>query len=93
MLSGTYLVGYEINNKKYFRLQVGQQTLIGASFVILMMRSQIVVKTKSALRCFAIRKSNYHRFIHKFPEFQRQLTTRIFNQYQSMIHTPLMSKK
>ena len=59
VLAGVYDIGYEINNKKQYRLRYGPKTLIGAINIVLNIRSQIIVKTKSQLNCFGYRKHNW----------------------------------
>lgn len=57
--SGRYDIGYEINNKKTYRLQFGARTLIGAFATTFNQRHYFLYQAKSKIDAFALRKKSW----------------------------------
>lgn len=64
---GTYKVGYEINNKLFFRRCFGMCSKIGGFEICYKMRFMFYYKVSKPLRCLAIRKWNFLKLIEDYP--------------------------
>lgn len=67
---GRYLIGFEINKIKKFRLLFGERTVIGGFNVCFNQRSYFIYKSATSMKCMAIRKMNWLRLLSNFPEFE-----------------------
>lgn len=71
VLSGKFDVGYNINNRRYYRLRFYQGRMINAFNVHFDRRSDFIIRASSALNCFAYRKGNWKELMALYPEFER----------------------
>ena len=67
---GFFDVGYEINNKKVYKMRFGPKNVIGAFNVMFNMRSQETIRSSSAIEAFGYRRSNWKKLMNNFPEFE-----------------------
>ena len=64
---GRYNIGYEINKKVYYGLQLGKLSVIGGYQVCNNQRFEFIYKTCSPVRAHAIRKENFLRVLNSWP--------------------------
>ena len=90
---GTYKVGYEINNKLFFRKCFGMCTKIGGFEICYKKRFLFYYKVSQPLHCLAIRKENFEMLIINYPLITPQMKIKFWNHYSQHVYQPLMKFK
>ena len=58
-MHGSYYIGYEINNYRFYRLKATSGTIVGAFNVNFNFRAQFLIKVHNPIKGFAIRKREW----------------------------------
>ena len=93
VLSGKFDVGYNINNRKFYRLRFVEGRMINAFNVHFDRRSEFMIRAFSFVNCFAYRKANWKQLMALYPDFERQIKITIFSLYEKQIRIPMMKKR
>ena len=83
---GRYDVGYEINNRRFFRRQFGQSTIIGGFQVMYGKRYTFIYRSQSKLDCLSIRKEQFLKLVEQYEEFKLQIKQKFWEHYSQNIY-------
>ena len=90
---GYYKVGYQINNRVFFRRHFGMFTTIGGFSICYDKRCNFIYRTSTDLKGLAIRKTNFRQLLNKYPIFAMQLKHKFWKHYVTQIYIPLKRYK
>lgn len=93
ILKGNFDIGYEINKKKFYRIKFGPNNVLEAFNLHFRLRTQFVYRAGSAMNCFSYSKRNWNKLMSQFPEFNRQLSIKIFHLFEKQVHRHMADKK
>lgn len=90
---GMYNVGYQINNKVYYRKQLGKQSTIGGFQIMFNKRFQFIYKTCNIVKGLSVRKESFIQIASSWPEFMPQMRTKFWKFYAQNIYWTLIQRK
>ena len=67
---GRYDIGYEINNKRFFRRQFGQSTIIGGFQIMYGKRHMFIYRACNEVDCMSIRKEKFLKLVQQYPSLK-----------------------
>lgn len=73
VVTGTYGVGYQINNQMFFAKMLSIKTTIGEHSVMFHRKSEFNYKALEDMECYALKKTNLREIFRKFPELGSKL--------------------
>jgi len=91
--NGSYSIGFQERNQKYFHVKLQQKTIIGGYENIFGYESEFYFKALTFLEGYGLRKSNMKPIMDKFPDFQRQIQSYMVNFYYKIIRQPMLQFK
>lgn len=90
---GKYCVGYQINNKVYYRKELGKYSIIGGVQIMFHKRFQFLYKCISRIQGLAIRKERFLEIMDQWPIFSITLKCKFWNFYATNIYWRLSQRK
>lgn len=88
--NGSYSIGFQEKNQKYFHVKLQQKTIIGGYENLLGYESEFYFKALTFLEGYGLRKSNMKPIMDKFPDFQKQIQSYMVNFYYKIIREPML---
>ena len=89
VLKGQYSMGFQINKKAHYKINLRDGTVISGFNVLYECRSQYLIKAFTEMECYAIKKMNLKRVLLCHPTFEKALRLNMLNFYDKRIHKPL----
>lgn len=93
MTSGSYSIGFQERNQKYFHVKLEKKTIIGGYENLYGYESEFYFKALNFLEGYGLRKSNMKPIMDKFPDFHRQIQSYMVNFYYKIIREPMLQFK
>ena len=84
-LKGNIDFGYEIDNKRIFKLRFKNWNVIGASYATFNRKAMFICKTASVCTGFLIRKGSWQRILRQFPDISKSLKFKILREFYRQV--------
>lgn len=86
-------MGYEIDNKRTFKLRFKNWNVIGAHYVTFNKKAMFIAKTSSFCTGYLIRKGPWQKILKNSPDIAKQLKYKILRDFNRQIRHPMMVQK
>lgn len=93
VMKGSFLIGYEINKKKKFKIHIRQHSHFGGYNCIFNKKSLFIYKCLHFIEGFACRRAKWMMMEDKFPEMMNDFKIKLLSEYERNIRGPMMLYK
>lgn len=90
---GSYSIGFEIRNQKYYHVKLHHKTVIGSYENMFGRESEFYYKALNTIEGYGLRKKRMKPIMDKFPDFKTQITSYSVNFYYKIIRQPMLNFK